>query len=96
LDNTIVIGGGQLVVGPRHDHDGASLLTDNLIGRAMTERATTVVSSNGKDLDLKSEFMFKSSNMIPCAGLPEIGFVEPSLDVAGSHSGIMAGPLIGE
>ena len=105
-NNTTVFGGGQLVVGGKDDaslHDkntrqfpaGVVLSSsDNLLGKAMLEKAVEAVSSACKDLELVG--VSRANCPIPCDGLPAIGFSDHGLYVAVSHSGITLGPLIGE
>jgi glycine/D-amino acid oxidase-like deaminating enzyme len=105
-NNTIVIGGGQLVVGGKNDaslrdtnrqqsHSEASLSSsDHPLGRVMLEKAIEAVSSTGKDLEFVG--VSRTNRPIPCDGLPAIGFSDSGLYVAVSHSGITLGPLIGE
>ena len=105
-NNTIVIGGGQLVVGGKDDASlrdkstrqysaGVALSSsDHLLGKAMLEKAAKSVSSACKDLELVG--VSRANRPIPCDGLPVIGFSDHGLYVAVSHSGITLGPLIGE
>lgn len=105
-NNTIVIGGGQLVVGGKDDASlrdkstrqysaGVALSSsDHLLGKAMLEKAAKTVSSACKDLELVG--VSRANRPIPCDGLPAIGFSDHGLYVAVSHSGITLGPLIGE
>ena len=102
IDKTIVIGGGQLVVGGKEDKSllstngqscSSSLYSvqDDLLGHAMVENAVT---SAGSGFDLVR--VSRANRPVPFDGLPVVGFVRQGLYVAVTHSGITLAPLIGE
>jgi glycine/D-amino acid oxidase-like deaminating enzyme len=104
-DGTLVIGGGQLIVG------GASTLgtssnvnsdtnNDEIVGAAMLETAAKSI----KPLEIPKVNAntpvrtTKANRPMPVDGLPIIGFIEssPSLYAAVTHSGITLSLLLGE
>ena len=109
-DGTLVIGGGQLVLGGTDDtcldkQQPTSLSSseedDSTIGETMVQTLTNAIapfelmSSKGKHTN-KSVRITRANRPMPKDGLPVVGLVEPGLFVAVSHSAMTLGLLLGE
>jgi glycine/D-amino acid oxidase-like deaminating enzyme len=109
-DGTLVIGGGQLVVGGTTSQEKAETKhvektnSHELVGRSMLENAASSIlplqlKSQRKGLNVNNLVrVIRANRPMPSDGLPIVGFVDstPGLYVAVTHSGITLGPLLGE
>lgn len=104
-DGTLVIGGGQLIVGGESTLDNGCITEStnrndyNIIGAAMLETVTKSV----KPLELPEVSndtpvrITRANHPMPSDGLPAVGFIDSSgIYAAVTHSGITLGPLLGE
>jgi glycine/D-amino acid oxidase-like deaminating enzyme len=107
-DGTLVIGGGQLIVGgaatvKESDKDTVETTdTNDTVGKEMLVKAAKSI----KPFELVSLLnddntpvhITRANRPMPSDGMPVVGFIDsiPGLYVAVTHSGITLGPLIGE
>ncbi|KAL7488786.1 hypothetical protein ACHAW6_014382 [Cyclotella cf. meneghiniana] len=106
-DGTLVIGGGQLIVGGNAVREQTSHTEvvepseiDENIGRAMlrkTARSLRSFELQRIESDAYSLQVTRANRPMPSDGLPTVGFIDSDrLYVAVTHSGITLGPLLGE
>jgi len=101
--DTIVVGGGKMVAGgdtkqesTTESQSSSDVEDESKIGKAMVDNVTSSIApyelQNGYELERVSQ----ANRAFPKDGFPVLGFVEPGLYSAITHSGITLGPLLGE
>ena len=105
-DGTLVVGGGELVVGgesKKRYSSNAQLQPDDNHSKGIAMLENAVKSIQPFELlsmkrDKRLVKMSHANRPMPLDGLPVIGFVDssPGLYVAVTHSGITLGPLLGD
>lgn len=93
-DNTIVIGGGELVVGGT-DTESVLSSSQHLVEDEDTKIGNEMIKNTHLN-EVELVGISHANRPIPHDGFPAIGFANEDVYVAVSHSGITLGPLIGE
>ena len=101
--DTIVVGGGKMVAGgdtkqesTKEPQSSSDVEDESKIGKAMVDNVISAIAPYELQKGYELERVSQANRAFPKDGFPVLGFVEPGLYSAVTHSGITLGPLVGE